>query len=48
MGLILASSSPRRKRILRDLGYNFQCIPPNIDESNDEGLDSISYVIKNV
>ena len=46
MGLILASSSPRRKKILRDLGYNFQCISPNIDESNDEGLDSISYVIK--
>ena len=46
MGLILASSSPRRKRILKDLGYSFQCISPDIDESNDEGLDSTSYVLK--
>jgi len=46
MGIILASSSPRRKRILEDLGYSFQCISPDINESNDEDLDSTSYVVK--
>lgn len=46
MGLILASSSPRRKRILEDLGYTFQCISPDIDESNDGDLDSTSYVVR--
>jgi septum formation protein len=45
MGLILASSSPRRKRILEDLGYNFECISPNIDESNSSNLKPIDYVI---
>lgn len=46
MDLILASSSPRRKRILEDLGYTFQCISPDIDESNDGDLDSTSYVLR--
>ena len=45
MGLILASSSPRRKRILRDLGYNFECLSPNIDESNVNNLKPIDYVL---
>ena len=45
MGLILASSSPRRKRILEDLGYNFECISPNIDESNSSNLKPIDYVV---
>lgn len=46
MDLILASSSPRRKRILKDLGYNFKCVSPNIDESNKENLTAIDYVLK--
>ena len=46
MGLILASSSPRRKKIFKDLGYSFQCISPDIDESNDGRLDSISYDVR--
>ncbi len=45
MGLILASSSPRRKRILSDLGYNFECLSPNIDESNINNLKPIDYVL---
>ena len=45
MVLILASSSPRRKRILSDLGYNFECLSPNIDESNINNLKPIDYVL---
>lgn len=30
--LILASNSPRRKELLKDLGYSFEIIPSNIDE----------------
>ncbi len=31
MGIILASSSPRRKKILEKLGYKFDIKIPNID-----------------
>lgn len=31
--LILASGSPRRKELLTELGYSFEVIPSNIDES---------------
>jgi septum formation protein len=34
MKLILASSSPRRKQILERIGFKFEIIPPNIDESH--------------
>jgi septum formation protein len=30
--LILASQSPRRKELLQQLGYNFSCVPADIDE----------------
>lgn len=33
MNLILASQSPRRKELLSQLGYQFTCIPADIDES---------------
>ncbi|MBC8226643.1 MAG: septum formation protein Maf [Candidatus Marinimicrobia bacterium] len=45
MSLILASSSPRRKKILRELGYRFQSISPDIDESNVNNLKPIDYVL---
>jgi len=32
--LILASSSPRRRHLLKMLGFEFQVIPPEIDEDN--------------
>ncbi len=40
--LILASQSPRRKELLQQLGYHFQCLPADIDESilPDEGAES--------
>ncbi|MGB1263341.1 MAG: Maf family protein [Cognaticolwellia sp.] len=31
--LILASQSPRRKELLQQLGFTFNCAPANIDES---------------
>ncbi|HBC47215.1 MAG TPA: septum formation inhibitor Maf, partial [candidate division Zixibacteria bacterium] len=31
--IILASGSPRRKELLSDLGYQFDIIIPNLDES---------------
>jgi len=45
MGIILASSSPRRKKILEKLGYNFSIKVPDIDEENINELNPIDYVI---
>jgi septum formation protein len=33
MKLVLASKSPRRKRVLSEMGYEFDVIPSNADES---------------
>lgn len=33
MDIILASTSPYRKRLLQRLGLTFHCVPPDIDES---------------
>jgi len=45
MGIILASSSPRRKKILEKLGYKFDIKIPNIDEDNINNLNPVDYVI---
>ncbi|MFL2511396.1 MAG: nucleoside triphosphate pyrophosphatase [Candidatus Neomarinimicrobiota bacterium] len=45
MGIILASSSPRRKKILQKLGYSFEIEVPNVDENNINDLNPIDYVI---
>lgn len=39
--LILASQSPRRRELLEQLGYSFQCLPADIDESilNNEAAE---------
>lgn len=34
MGLILASNSPRRKKLLQKAGYDFIVIPSNVNEEN--------------
>ena len=39
--LILASNSPRRKKILADLGLNFEVVPSNYDEKLES--DTFSY-----
>ena len=31
-GLVLASSSPRRKMLLEQVGYEFVCLSPDVDE----------------
>lgn len=36
--LILASSSPQRKAILREYGFRFHVVPANIDENINNGL----------
>ena len=41
MKLILASNSPRRKKILADLGLEFEVIPSNYDEKLPD--DVFSY-----
>ena len=43
MDIILASSSPRRKRILETLGLRFKIVTPDIDESILDGEKPIEY-----
>ena len=38
MKLILASNSPRRKKILSDLGLNFEVVPSNYDEKLEDDI----------
>lgn len=44
--LILASQSPRRKDLLAQLGYRFQCLPADIDESIQAGESAEQYVAR--
>ena len=36
-GFILASGSPRREKLLREAGYQFQVEPSKVDEENERG-----------
>ncbi|MCU0726341.1 MAG: Maf family protein [Planctomycetes bacterium] len=38
MGLVLASSSPRRRDLLREAGYSFDIQPVEVDETPEPGL----------
>lgn len=38
--LILASSSPRRKEILANIGYRFDCVAADADESLPDGISA--------
>src|SRR5437870_5750375 len=42
--LFLASASPRRAEILRIVGWPFEVLPVDIDESRLDGEDAESYV----
>jgi septum formation protein len=42
--LILASASPRRAEILRSVGWPFETLPAQIDESREEGEKADAYV----
>ena len=44
MRLILASSSPRRRDLLQQAGYNFDIIAPDVDETQLPGEAPIDYV----
>ena len=43
---VLASQSPRRKSLLTQLGYQFNSVPANIDESVHEGETAEHYVAR--
>lgn len=34
--MILASASPRRRDLLQEAGYEFEIVPPNVDEVHEE------------
>ena len=42
--LVLASQSPRRAEILTAVGWSFEAIAANIDESLHSGEDAVTYV----
>lgn len=44
MKLILASNSPRRKKILSDLGLNFEVVPSNYDEKLEDDIFSYEKI----
>lgn len=47
MPIILASSSPQRKRILENLGIKFTVVPAHIDEHHD-GLTKPHAIVKSI
>lgn len=42
--IILASRSPRRAEILRAVGWHFEAIAADIDETRNESEDAVAYV----
>ena len=42
--IVLASKSPRRAEILRAVGWDFEAVAANIDETRMESEDAVSYV----
>ncbi|HEV2883294.1 MAG TPA: Maf family protein [Pyrinomonadaceae bacterium] len=42
--LILASKSPRRAEILRAVGWNFEAVAANVDETRFENEAAVAYV----
>ncbi len=42
--VILASSSPRRAEILRAVGWRFEAVAANIDETRHPSEDAVAYV----
>ena len=44
MKIILASSSPRRKKLLEELGLAFEVVPSDVDESGIQERDFGKYV----
>jgi len=44
--LVLASQSPRRAELLRAVGWEFEAVAANIDETRMESEDAVSYVTR--
>ncbi len=44
--VILASASPRRAQLLAEMGYTFDVVPPNVDESVRPGADPVDEAIR--
>src|SRR3982074_3514358 len=42
--IILASASPRRAEILRSVGWPFELLPQDIDETRKPDEDAVTYV----
>jgi septum formation protein len=42
--ILLASGSPRRAEILRTIGWPFEIMPPDIDETRHAGEGAVTYV----
>ncbi len=45
--LVLASASPRRSELLREAGYEFEIIAPDVGEAHDESLTCEELTIEN-
>ena len=43
--LVLASASPRRRRLLSDLGLSFEVVPSNIPEDKDKASDPVELAV---
>jgi len=44
--LILASGSPYRRRLLERLGLPFRCVPPEVDETPEEGESAAQAALR--
>lgn len=44
--MILASASPRRESLLRDLGWDFRIVPPNVEESLLDGVPPSEQAVR--
>lgn len=47
MKLVLASKSPRRKQLLQECGFEFECIVKDCEELSDNGLDPQYVAMQN-
>ncbi len=46
LNLCLASSSPRRQDLLRQLGYDFSVLDPDVEETRQPGETARDYVLR--